>query len=155
MNIKELKELFKLVERTDFSEVDVRQGELRINIKRNTGVTYAQTQVVSEPIRTVEIRPQVEAASPAKVEKATEIPVKGTVVNSPFVGTFYRAPAPDAKPFVDVGSKVKKGDTLCIVEAMKLMNEIETEVDGIVKQIYVENAQPVEFGEKLFLIEPV
>jgi acetyl-CoA carboxylase biotin carboxyl carrier protein len=76
------------------------------------------------------------------------------VVTSPFVGTFYRAPSPDAAPFVDVGTVVKKGQVLCIVEAMKLMNEIESEVDGKVAEIFVLNATPVEFGEKLFRIEP-
>jgi acetyl-CoA carboxylase biotin carboxyl carrier protein len=93
------------------------------------------------------------AAAPAKGEaKAADKP--GTIVNSPFVGTFYRAPSPDSPPFVDVGAKVKKGQTLCIVEAMKLMNEIESEVDGTVAEIFVQNATPVEFGEPLFRIVP-
>ena len=78
----------------------------------------------------------------------------GTVILSPFVGTFYRAPAPDAAPFADIGQRVTKGQTLCIVEAMKLMNEIESEVDGVVREILVENAQPVEFGQELFVIAP-
>jgi acetyl-CoA carboxylase biotin carboxyl carrier protein len=93
------------------------------------------------------------AAPVAKpVEKAPEKP--GHMVTSPFVGTFYRAPSPDAAPFVDVGTAVKKGQVLCIVEAMKLMNELEAEVDGKVAEIFVQNATPVEFGEKLFRIEP-
>jgi acetyl-CoA carboxylase biotin carboxyl carrier protein len=91
----------------------------------------------------------VAAAAPAKAEAKP-----GVMVSSPFVGTFYRAPSPDAPPFVDVGAKVKKGQTLCIVEAMKLMNEIESEVDGIVAEILVQNATPVEFGEPLFRIVP-
>ena len=93
--------------------------------------------------------PAAAAAKPA--EKAPEKP--GHVVTSPFVGTFYRAPSPDSLPFVDVGSTVKKGQVLCIVEAMKLMNEIEAEVDGKIAEIFVLNATPVEFGEKLFRIE--
>ncbi|MGA8892332.1 MAG: acetyl-CoA carboxylase biotin carboxyl carrier protein, partial [Anaeromyxobacteraceae bacterium] len=97
--------------------------------------------------------PAAPAAAPAKpAEKAPEKP--GHVVTSPFVGTFYRAPSPDSPPFVDVGSVVKKGQVLCIVEAMKLMNEIEAEVDGKIAEILVLNATPVEFGEKLFRIEP-
>ncbi|MGB8930585.1 MAG: acetyl-CoA carboxylase biotin carboxyl carrier protein, partial [Anaeromyxobacteraceae bacterium] len=92
------------------------------------------------------------AKGDAKAEVKADKP--GTIVTSPFVGTFYRAPAPDAAPFTDVGLKVKKGQTLCIVEAMKLMNEIECEVDGTVAEILVQNATPVEFGEPLFRIVP-
>ncbi|HVP68951.1 MAG TPA: acetyl-CoA carboxylase biotin carboxyl carrier protein [Anaeromyxobacteraceae bacterium] len=94
--------------------------------------------------------PAAPAAKPAETGPAKP----GTVVTSPFVGTFYRAPAPDAPPFVDVGTVVKKGQALCIVEAMKLMNEIEAEVEGRIAEIFVANATPVEFGEKLFRIEP-
>ena len=90
--------------------------------------------------------------APKAEAKAADKP--GVLVNSPFVGTFYRAPSPDSPPFVDVGQKVKKGQTLCIVEAMKLMNEIESEVDGTVAEIFVQNATPVEFGEPLFRIVP-
>jgi acetyl-CoA carboxylase biotin carboxyl carrier protein len=95
---------------------------------------------------------QVAAPAPKAAEKAPEKP--GHMVSSPFVGTFYRAPSPDSPAFVDVGSVVKKGQVLCIVEAMKLMNEIEAEVEGKIAEIYVLNATPVEFGEKLFRIEP-
>ncbi len=97
--------------------------------------------------------PAPDAALAARADaKAADKP--GAIVNSPFVGTFYRAPSPDSPPFVDVGAKVKKGQTLCIVEAMKLMNEIESEVDGTVAEIFVQNATPVEFGEPLFRIVP-
>jgi acetyl-CoA carboxylase biotin carboxyl carrier protein len=102
------------------------------------------------PVAAPVAAPAAPAAKPA--EKAPEKP--GHVVTSPFVGTFYRAPSPDSPPFVDVGSTVKKGQVLCIVEAMKLMNEIEAEVEGKIAEIYVLNATPVEFGEKLFRIEP-
>ncbi len=150
MNLKELKELFRLVEKTDFSEVEVQSGDIKVNIKRGHGevkdtVVYREPAVaISEPV-TPFTQPT------AAVVPVPEVP--GEVITSPFVGTFYRSPSPDAKPFVEVGSKVQKGDTLCIVEAMKLMNEIEAEIEGTVKQIYASNAQPVEFGEKLFLIE--
>jgi acetyl-CoA carboxylase biotin carboxyl carrier protein len=96
--------------------------------------------------------PAPAAAAPKADAKAADKP--GTLVTSPFVGTFYRAPSPDSAPFVEVGSKVKKGQTLCIVEAMKLMNEIESEVDGTVAEILAQNATPVEFGEPLFRIVP-
>jgi acetyl-CoA carboxylase biotin carboxyl carrier protein len=158
MNLKELKELFKLVEKTDFREVEITHGELRVNIKRTHNgalepVIYSHSvRGASDPVVIPAIK---EAAIPSVIkEPVKEAPPKGVLITSPFVGTFYRAPAPDAKPFVDIGAKVQKGDTLCIVEAMKLMNEIEAEVDGVVKEIYPQNAQPVEFGAKLFLIEP-
>jgi acetyl-CoA carboxylase biotin carboxyl carrier protein len=99
----------------------------------------------------VSAAPAAAAAAP-KAEAKPDKP--GVLVTSPFVGTFYRAPSPDSPPFVDVGSKVKKGQTLCIVEAMKLMNEIEAEADGTVAEILVQNATPVEFGEPLFRIVP-
>jgi acetyl-CoA carboxylase biotin carboxyl carrier protein len=96
------------------------------------------------------------AAAPAAAAKPAEKPAEGPghVVTSPFVGTFYRAPSPDSPPFVEVGTVVKKGQVLCIVEAMKLMNEIEAEVAGKIAEIYVANATPVEFGAKLFRVEP-
>jgi acetyl-CoA carboxylase biotin carboxyl carrier protein len=96
----------------------------------------------------------VAAPSPAAAAAPKAADKPGTIVTSPFVGTFYRAPSPDAAPFVDVGTVVKKGQVLCIVEAMKLMNEIEAEIGGKVAEIFVQNATPVEFGEKLFRIEP-
>ena len=94
------------------------------------------------------------AAAPAAPKAEVKADAPGTIVSSPFVGTFYRAPSPDSPVFTDVGQKVKKGQVLCIVEAMKLMNEIECEVDGTVAEIYVQNATPVEFNEKLFRILP-
>jgi acetyl-CoA carboxylase biotin carboxyl carrier protein len=98
--------------------------------------------------------PAPAAAAPAAAKPDAKSDKPGVIVNSPFVGTFYRAPSPDSPPFVDVGQKVKKGQTLCIVEAMKLMNEIECEVDGTVAEIFVQNATPVEFGEQLFRVVP-
>ena len=158
MNLKELKELFKIIEKTDFSEVDVTHGELRVNIKRNKGTMVSAEPVVYREVAERRASEPKAASNPIaekEIPKAIEPSAMGVTVTSPFVGTFYRAPAPDAKPFVDVGSKVQKGATLCIVEAMKLMNEIESEVDGTVKEICVPNAQPVEFGAKLFIIEPL
>lgn len=114
-------------------------------------VTAAHSSVAStSPSPTVSQTPAASAVSP--VAAAAKVIPEGTTINSPFVGTFYRSPSPDSPSFVDVGTKVKKGQTLCIVEAMKLMNEIESEVDGEVVGILVENAKPVEFGTPLFVI---
>jgi acetyl-CoA carboxylase biotin carboxyl carrier protein len=116
-------------------------------------VALAPAPVAAAPVAAAPVAAAATPPAAAKpAEKAPEKP--GHVVTSPFVGTFYRAPSPDAPPFVDVGTAVKKGQVLCIVEAMKLMNEIEAEVDGKVAEIFVQNATPVEFGEKLFRIEP-
>jgi acetyl-CoA carboxylase biotin carboxyl carrier protein len=130
-------------------KIVIRRGQLPVAVAAPVAAPVA---LVAAPAP-VPVVASPAAAAPAKApEKAPEKP--GHVVTSPFVGTFYRAPSPDAAPFVDVGTVVKKGQVLCIVEAMKLMNEIESEVDGKVAEIFVQNATPVEFGEKLFRIEP-
>ena len=136
-------------------KIVIRRGQLPVTVAAPVAAPVA---LVAAPAPApVVAAPPAPAAAPAPApakapEKAPEKP--GHVVTSPFVGTFYRAPSPDAAPFVDVGTVVKKGQVLCIVEAMKLMNEIEAEVDGKVAEIFVQNATPVEFGEKLFRIEP-
>lgn len=151
MNLKELKEIFRLVEKTDFSEVEIVQADFRIRIDRNK--TSGETSYVpmNYPMQS---RPseKVEDISRTNAPKVI-VDDKGVYVTSPFVGTFYRSPAPDADPYVSIGQQVKKGQVLCIVEAMKLMNEIEAEVDGKVVEIYSESGKAVEFGEKLFRIE--
>ncbi len=138
---EELKSLIQLLKGTEVSEVEIEKDGIRIRLKRETASISIRESTNSE---TKEITVTEEA--PKEEE--------GVLVRSPIVGTFYRAPAPDAEPFVEVGSEVKKGQVLCIIEAMKLMNEIESEVDGIVKEIYPDNGQPVEYGEPLFLIIP-
>jgi len=107
---------------------------------------------VAAPVTVVPAPAPAAVSAVPKAEAKSDKP--GVIVSSPFVGTFYRAPSPDSPPFVDVGQKVKKGQTLCIVEAMKLMNEIESEIDGTVAEMFVQNATPVEFGEQLFRIVP-
>ena len=130
-------------------KVVIRRGPAPVSVMAPAAAPVALAAPVAAPIPA----PAAPAAPAAKAaEKAPEKP--GHLVSSPFVGTFYRAPSPDSPAFVDVGSVVKKGQVLCIVEAMKLMNEIEAEVDGRIAEIYVLNATPVEFGEKLFRIEP-
>jgi acetyl-CoA carboxylase biotin carboxyl carrier protein len=154
--IEDVKKLVALVEKTDVSLVAWSRGVEKVVIRRGAVVSMAQhapALLHHAPVAAPLAAAPAAAAPAAKAEaKAADAP--GTLVTSPFVGTYYRAPSPDSPPFTDVGAKVKKGQTLCIVEAMKLMNEIESEVDGVVAEIYVQNGAPVEFGEKLFRIVP-
>jgi acetyl-CoA carboxylase biotin carboxyl carrier protein len=151
-SIEDVKKLVSLVEKTDVTHIAWTRGGEKVVIRRGAVVT-APTQV----FHAAPVGAQV-AAAPAAAPAAPKAEVKadapGSYVSSPFVGTFYQAPSPDSPPFTAVGQKVKKGQVLCIVEAMKLMNEIECEVDGTVAEILVQNATPVEFGEKLFRIVP-
>jgi acetyl-CoA carboxylase biotin carboxyl carrier protein len=153
--IEDVKKLVALVEKTDVSLVAWSRGVEKVVIRRGAVVSMAPHAPVAmhhAPVAApVAAAP---AAAPAAKAEAKVADAPGVMVTSPFVGTYYRAPSPDSPPFTDVGAKVKKGQTLCIVEAMKLMNEIECEVDGVVAEIYVQNGAPVEFGEKLFRIVP-
>jgi len=151
MDLRKLKKLIDLVEESGISELELTEGEEKVRISRALMPTNAPvTHYVQAPA-------QILSASTTSAEAtgsatATAIEAEGKIVKSPMVGTFYRSSSPDAKPFVDVGSNVNTGDTLCIIEAMKLLNEIESEHVGVIKKIFVENGQPVEFGEPLFLI---
>ncbi|EOF8958878.1 TPA: acetyl-CoA carboxylase biotin carboxyl carrier protein [Neisseria gonorrhoeae] len=136
MDLRKLKKLIDLVEESGIAEIEVTEGEEKVRITR----TIAAAPVYAAP---------VPAAAPAVTPAARDL---SDAQKSPMVGTFYRAPGPNAAPFVEVGQQVKAGDTLCIIEAMKLMNEIEAEKSGTVKEILVENGTPVEFGEPLFII---
>jgi acetyl-CoA carboxylase biotin carboxyl carrier protein len=160
-SMEDVKKLVQLVERSDVTHIAWQRGGEKVVIRRGgapapaavpVAVQAAPVAIPAPVVAPVAAAPAAPAAAPKAEAKPADKP--GTVVNSPFVGTFYRSPSPDSPPFVDVGSKVKKGQTLCIVEAMKLMNEIESEVDGTVAEIFVQNATPVEFGEQLFRIVP-
>lgn len=158
MDIKDLKVLVKMVTETDITEFELESADEKIRIKRGAVpevIHYQQPAVAPvqfAPVQTAAPAVPAEAASaPAPVAGAE----KGQKVLSPIVGTFYRAPAPDAAPYVEVGQVVEKGQVLCIVEAMKLMNEIEAEFRCKIVKICKENAQPVEFGECLFVVEPL
>jgi acetyl-CoA carboxylase biotin carboxyl carrier protein len=154
--IEDVKKLVALVEKTDVSLVAWSRGTEKVVIRRGAVVAMtapAPAAIHHAPVAAAVLAAPAAAPGPRAEAKAAEAP--GTLVNSPFVGTFYRAPSPDSPSFTDVGQKVKKGQVLCIVEAMKLMNEIECEVDGTVAEIYVQNGTPVEFNEKLFRIVPV
>jgi len=148
---RQIKELIDLLQGTEVSELEVERGGVRIKIRRDQGMPahgQAALQVQAAPMQESLTKLSVpEAAGKAEDEFI--------FIRSPIVGTFYRAPAPDAEPYVEVGETVKKGQILCVVEAMKLMNEIESEVDGKIVEILVENARAVEYGEPLFKIEPV
>lgn len=152
MDLRKLKKLIDLVEESGIAELEVTEGEEKVRITRvsaNNAIQYAPAPMTVQA-------PVAPAAAPA----AAEAPAVTTAsaanhpgsVKSPMVGTFYRASSPGGDPFVQIGSAVKKGDTLCIVEAMKLLNEIEADADGVVKAILLENGEPVEFGEPLFVI---
>lgn len=146
MDLRKLKTLIDLVQQSGIAELEITEGEERVRISRGMPATPAQMAAVAVPVAPapVGVAPAVTAPEAA--------PTEGHVIKSPMVGTFYRASAPGAKPFVELGQTVKAGDTVCIIEAMKLLNEIESDHDGVVKSILVENGQPVEYGQPLFVI---
>ncbi|MGI5309039.1 acetyl-CoA carboxylase biotin carboxyl carrier protein [Rheinheimera sp. WS51] len=153
MDIRKIKKLIELLEESGISELEITEGEESVRISRNgTAPQYAPMQYA--PMQQQYQQPMA-AAPAAAPEPAPETPkaVTGHVVKSPMVGSFYRASSPTAKAFVEVGQSVKVGDTLCIVEAMKMMNQIQSDKAGVVKEILLENAEPVEFDQPLFIIE--
>jgi acetyl-CoA carboxylase biotin carboxyl carrier protein len=154
MDLRKLKTLIDLVQQSGIAELEITEGEERVRISR--GVSGAQP---AAPVQVYTL-PQAGAvpavagapAIPAEGETAAAAEPEGHVIRSPMVGTFYRSSAPGAKAFVEIGQAVKTGDTLCIIEAMKLLNEIEADKDGVVKAVLVESGQPVEYGEPLFIL---
>ncbi len=154
MRAKEIQELVRLVEKSTVDEIEIREwwGQ-KIRIRKNLHAAAAVPIAVSAPaVAPPAVAPPAKQEEPVAAEKIDDS--RFVKVLAPMVGTFYRAPAPDAEPFVKEGDVVSKGQTLCIIEAMKLMNEIESEVDGRIVKILVSNAQPVEFNQPLFLIDP-
>jgi acetyl-CoA carboxylase biotin carboxyl carrier protein len=161
MTLEEIKELVQVVIDSGVAELEVTRGDNRVCIRRNSGMTTKQiivpAEVAAAPAHSAEVLPPaptqapVAEAAPPVAEAEDE---SLTYVKSPIVGTFYEAPAPDAPPFVNVGDRVKSGQVLCIIESMKLMNEIESEVSGVVAGRLAENGRPVEYGEALFSIRP-
>ncbi|MFN2644400.1 MAG: acetyl-CoA carboxylase biotin carboxyl carrier protein [Burkholderiales bacterium] len=147
MDLRKLKKLIDLVQESGIAELEITEGEEKVKIVKG-GFASAPAAVVALPAAApAAILP---AASPGAAEPPEG--QEGHVVKAPMVGTFYRSPSPDAKSFVEVGQAVKEGDTICIIEAMKLMNEIEADASGTVKAILVENGQPVEYGQPLFIL---
>ena len=153
MDLRKLKKLIDLVEESGIAEIEVTEGEEKVRITRS--LAAPQPVYAAAPAVAAAPAPAAAAAAPVAAAGALAAPARdlSKAQTSPMVGTFYRAPGPNAPVFVEVGQSVNAGDTLCIIEAMKLMNEIEAERSGVVKEILVENGQPVEFGEPLFIIE--
>jgi len=152
MDLRKLKKLIDLVQESGIAEIEITEGEEKVRILKGGGV-IAQASAPQAPPPAA--GPVVSAGASAPAAAATPEPApehEGYVFKSPMVGTFYRAPSPDAKPFVEVGQAVKEGQTICIIEAMKLMNEIEADKSGVIKAILVENGQPVEYGQPLFIL---
>ena len=149
MDIRKIKKLIEMLEESNLGEIEIKEGEESIRISR-AGSAAPVTQWMHAPAPAPAAAPVV--AAPVAAPAAPSLPT-GHMVTSPMVGTFYRSPSPSAASFVEVGSQVKVGDTLCIIEAMKILNTIESDKAGTVKAILKENGQPVEFGEPLFVIE--
>ncbi|MDH5445849.1 MAG: acetyl-CoA carboxylase biotin carboxyl carrier protein [Gammaproteobacteria bacterium] len=147
MDIRKVKKLIELLEESGVAEIEIHEGEESVRISRITQ-TIAAAPVAAAPVAA----PAPAAAAPTPAAPAAE-EITGHVVKSPMVGAFYRASSPGAKAFVEVGDSVNVGDTLCIIEAMKLLNQIEADKAGVIKKVLVENGQPVEYNEPLFVIE--
>ena len=151
MDLRKLKTLIDLVQNSGISELEISEGEEKIRIAKHFTAAPATTMV---HMPTAVAAPGPIAVSPEPTSAAEVVPaqIEGHVMKAPMVGTFYRASSPDASPFVEVGQTVKAGDTLCVIQAMKLMNEIEAEISGVIKAIQVENGQAVEYGQPMFVI---
>ena len=149
MDLRKLKTLIELVESSGIAELEISEGEERVRITRTPTATMQQIHAAPQPMAAV---PQQAGQAVVPAEPAKPAIPEGHVVKSPMVGSFYRCPSPGAKAFVEVGQSVNAGDTLCIIEAMKLLNEIEADYSGIIKAILVESGQAVEYGQPLFII---
>jgi len=156
MNLKEIKELIEMLKGTDISELEIERSGVKVRLRKGGDVTFHPVMPRMEYPPAAIVAPAVNEALPAPLEKSAEPAKTNQIkVTAPIVGTFYRASSPDKSPYVEVGDIVKKGQILCIIEAMKLMNEIESETSGKIVQILMENGQPVEYGQPLFAIEPM
>jgi acetyl-CoA carboxylase biotin carboxyl carrier protein len=148
VDLRKLKKLIDLVQESGIAELEITEGEERVKIVKGGSVAILPAAAPVAAAATAAPAASAAAAATAEANAGQE----GHVVKAPMVGTFYRSPSPDAKAFVEVGQAVKEGDTICIIEAMKLMNEIEADASGSVKAILVENGQPVEYGQPLFIL---
>lgn len=153
MDLRKLKTLIDLVAESDIAELEVTEGESKVRIVKSSAAPQNQVVMMQPQGAPAQYAPAPAAAVAAAAPvAAAPVEIKGHVVKSPMVGSFYRSSAPGSPAFVEVGSVVKEGDTLCIIEAMKLLNEIDADASGVIKEILVENGQPVEFGQPLFII---
>ena len=151
MDIRKVKKLIELLEESDVAEIEIHEGEESVRISRHGSLPVAAAAPAIMPQAPAPTPQAPVAAAPSTDDTAEEI--EGHAVRSPMVGTFYRSPSPGSKPFVEVGQQVSVGDTLCIIEAMKILNQIESDKSGTVKQILVENGEPVEYNEPLYIID--
>ena len=151
MDLRKLKKLIDLVQESGIAELEITEGEEKVRISRAGNAVQTAVMTMPQATTMMAAAPVAAAAAPAAAAETPAEP-EGHVVKSPMVGTFYRSSAPGAKPFVEIGQSVNAGDTLCIIEAMKLLNEIEADQGGVIKSVLVENGQPVEYGQPLFLI---
>ena len=154
MDLRKIKKLMELLEESGIAEIEVKEGEESIKLSRNT---QAVQNIINPPAETNQTIAAIDNVKDTAVtydnkDKSKELP-DGDIITSPMVGTFYRAASPDSKPFVEKGQKVSKGDTLCILEAMKMMNQVNAETGGTIIDILVDDAEPVEFGQPLFVIK--
>lgn len=149
MNIKEIKELINLMNENSLVELEIEKEGLRIKLKK----MGSNIELSSEPL-TIERQRLSQEITPEPKEPPEKIILKSIEIKAPMVGTFYRAPSPEAPPYVEVGQIIEPGEVICIIEAMKLMNEIKSEIKGKILEILVDNAEPVEFGQPMFLVEP-
>ena len=152
MDLRKLKKLIDLVQESGIAELEITEGEEKVRIARGGAVSVTALAAGAPPAVAVQPSAPAAATGAAMAAPVAEAAPEGQVVKSPMVGTFYRSPSPDAKPFVEVGATIKAGETICVLEAMKLMNEIEADASGTIKAILVENGQPVEYGQALFII---
>jgi acetyl-CoA carboxylase biotin carboxyl carrier protein len=158
MDIRKIKKLIELLQESDLAEIEVQEGEESVRISRVGKTVQTMVTPIVHPVTNGQPQAPAAAAPAAAPGSAPAAPAqpelpKGHVITSPIVGSFYRAPAPGAPPFVEVGQRVKVGDTLCVIEAMKMLNQIESDKEGTVAAVLVENGQPVEYGQPLFAIE--
>lgn len=154
MNLKELKELIELLKGTDISEIEIERSGVRVRLRKGSDVAVHPAMPRMEYPPSPIVAPAVAEAEKPTIPMVEAPKTNHIKITSPIVGTFYRSSSPDKPPYVEVGDIVKKGQVLCIIEAMKLMNEIESDASGRVVQILAENGQPVEYGQPLFVIEP-
>lgn len=156
IDIRQIKKLIEIVEESSINEIELKEGEESIRVSRSSSVAVATAQPLTQtyiPQAPVQLQSVQSSAPSADTQKSQDIDESGHILRSPMVGTFYRSPSPDAKPFVEEGQTVKVGDPLCIVEAMKMLNQITADTSGVVKKILVQNGDAVEFEQPLFIIE--
>ena len=152
MDIRKVKKLIELLEESDIAEIEIHEGEESVRISRNSSVVPAMIAAPAAPVAAAPAAVPAAASATGTAAAAPAAEPEGHIIRSPMVGTFYRAPSPGAKPFIEEGQAVSSGETLCIIEAMKILNQIESDKSGKVIEILVENGQPVEYNEPLFVI---